>query len=727
MTTQTKSSVTQSANDQIDLGKLIGLLLDDKWRILIITMLFAAVGVAFALFSTPIYKSDALIQVEDKKGGMSQLLSEDMGDLFGGESSATTEIEIINSRMILGKTVESLNLTTSASPNYFPIIGKGWARRTGNQNSIEVSRFDVPEYLKPITSPLSYTLVITNAEAGEYQLVSNGEQKTLLNGKVGELAKGQGYKLFVQSLKGKAEDSFTIQKVNEIDAIGSLKQSLSVSEKGKQTGILQLSYTGEKPKMVEAILNSIAQNYFLQNVERQSAEAEKSLSFLKGHLPDVKKELDSAEGKLNNYRQSHDSIDLTLEAKATLQSMVQLESQLNDLKFKESELSQKFTKDHPAYKSLLQQKAVLLKQKHDLEVQVQNMPETQREILRMTRDVEVNQQIYVQLLNKVQELNILKAGTVGNVRILDNARTYTKPVKPKKPLIAVLATLLGGMFGVAITLIQAALHRGIENPDEIEELGLPVYASIPDSKEQKLLDVRYSKKKRNKHGLLAAENPADLAIEALRSLRTSLHFAMLESKNNIVAISGPAPSVGKSFITANFGTILAQAGQKVLVIDADLRKGHLIRYFKAKNDIGLSEVITNKGSLEQAIQQTSVEGLDVLVRGQVPPNPSELLMHSRFAETLELVSEQYDIVLIDTPPILAVTDPSIIAKHAGTTLMVGRFGQNTIKEIEVAQHRFNQAGTEVKGFILNAVEKKASNSYGYGYGYYNYAYESDKA
>ncbi len=304
----------------------------------------------------------------------------------------------------------------------------------------------------------------------------------------------------------------------------------------------------------------------------------------------------------------------------------------------------------------------------------------------------------------------------------------TEPIKPKKFLIVVVATLLGGFLAVAIVLIQKAMHRGIENPDEIEQLGMPVYASIPDSKGQHLLDVRDKLKKRksNKHPLLAVENPADLAIEALRSLRTSIHFAMMEAKNNIIVISGPAPSVGKSFITANFGAVLAQAGQKVLVIDGDMRKGHLIRYFQLKGLKGLSEVITNQMSFGDAIQTTKIDNLDVMVRGKIPPNPSELLMHPRFAEILQQASKTYEIVLIDTPPILAVTDPNIIAAHAGTTLMVGRFGQNSIKEIEVAQERFEKSGVDVKGFILNAVEKKASNAYGYGYGYYNYSYESDK-
>ena len=120
-----------------------------------------------------------------------------------------------------------------------------------------------------------------------------------------------------------------------------------------------------------------------------------------------------------------------------------------------------------------------------------------------------------------------------------------------------------------------------------------------------------------------------------------------------------------------------------------------------------------------------VENLDVVTRGQVPPNPSELLMHPRFVEFVEQVSKEYDLVIIDTPPVLAVTDPSIVGALAGTTLMVARFDQTTLKEIEVAQGRFEQSGVEVKGVILNAVEKKASNSYGYGYGYYNYAYKSE--
>ncbi|KQH89140.1 polysaccharide biosynthesis tyrosine autokinase [Vibrio fluvialis] len=719
MTIQHSKAATENQSDEIDIGKLFGILLDAKWLIIATTFIFAVVGVVFALLSTPIYKADALIQIEQKNsGGISSLVG-DMGELFASESSATTEIEIIKSRMILGDTVDKFNLTTVVEPQYFPVVGKGLARLRGERNLLSISRFTVPQLF--LEQP--YTIVVVNAEAKTYQLVS--DDRVILEGKAGELAEKNGYELFVTDVNSTDGFEFSIAKRSELDAIEWIKQNLSVSERGKQTGILELSFTGENREQISSLLNDISQNYFLQNVERNSAEAEKSLQFLKSHLPDVKTNLTASEDTLNRFRQQNDSIDLGLEAQSTLKVMVELEAQLNELTFKESEISQRFTKDHSAYIALLDKRATLLKEKERLNKQIQKMPKTQREVLRMTRDVEVNQQIYVQLLNKVQELSIVKAGTVGNVRILDHAQSYAKPVKPKKPLIVVLATLLGGMISVAFVLVKAAFHRGVENPDDIEQIGLSVYASVPKSTLQMELHSKLKHiRKQNKDMLLLAEsNPADLSVEALRGLRTSLHFAMMEAKNNVLMISSPAPGIGKSFISTNFAAVAAKTGQKVLLIDADMRKGYLQQPFGLNWEIGLSDVLSGKVTIEQSLKQTQVENLDIVTRGQVPPNPSELLMHPRFKTLVEWASEHYDLVIIDTPPVLAVTDPSIVGALAGTTLMVARFGMNTVKEIDVARNRFEQSGIEVKGVILNATEKKASSYYGYGY--YNYSYKSE--
>jgi len=722
MTTQPSQQSYTDNSDEIDLGKLLGILLDAKWLIMLTTFAFAVFGIAFALLSTPIYKADALIQIEEKSsGGISSMVG-DMGELFSQESSATTEVEIIKSRMILGETVDKFNLTTITSPNYALIVGKGVARLTGDINHIVVSRFTLPSY----ASGYAHTIQILDAEQGTYQLV-RGDERIILQGRVGELAAVDDYSVFVAGFESHNDFEFSIGQRSRLEAIEWLKSSLSLAEQGKQTGILKLSFEGENKQQISEILNHISQSYFLQNVKRNSAEAEKSLEFLESHLPGIKSELTGYEDVLNHYRQENESIDLGLEAQSTLKVMVGLEAQLNELTFKESEVSQKFTKDHPTYRALLDKRNVLLKEKDRLNKQVQKLPKTQREVLRMTRDVEVNQQIYIQLLNKVQELSIIKAGTVGNVRILDDAQAYARAVKPKKPLIVVLATLLGGMLSVAFVLVKAAFHRGVESPDQIEQIGLPVYAAVPKSDLQIELTNRFKSKKHKTNGiqaLLAESNPADLSVEALRGLRTSLHFAMLEAKNNVLMISGPAPGIGKSFISTNFAAVAAKTGQKVLLIDADMRKGYLQQSFGVNWDNGLSDVLSSKQEFTQSVKSTPVENLDIITRGQVPPNPSELLMHPRFAELMEWASKDYDLVIVDTPPVLAVTDPSIVGAFAGTTLMVARYGQNTIKEIDVARNRFEQSGIEVKGVIFNAIEKKSSSSYGYGY--YNYAYSSDK-
>ena len=723
MATTTPSPQQQNRNnaDVIDLGRLLGLMLDNKWLITGITGFFAIAGVIYALCATPVYQADALVQVEQKSGGIPGL--SDVTDMLGsgGDSEAATEIELIKSRMIIGQTVDELNLDVKLAPEYPYGANKGLAKRLGwTSGLLSVSRFHVPEaYLG-----LPFELELLTDDL--YQLSLDGT--VVLKGKVGESAENaEGISLQVSGFQGDIGQQFTLTKLPVLQVINELQQDLMVSEKGKKTGMLSLSLLGDDRETTRKTVENIARTYVMKNIERNAAEAEKSLQFLQSHLPDVRASLEDSEQKLNNYRQKNESVDLNLEAKAALDTMVALETQLNQLTFKESDISQQFTKSHPAYISLMEKRNTLLKQKEHINQQVQKLPKVQQEVLRLTRDVEVGQQIYLQLLNKVQELNILKAGTVGNVRIIDDAAVQIDPVKPKKALVAVIATLLGGMLSVSLVLVRAAFNRGIEGPDELEKLGMNVYASVPLSDWQ---DAQ-SKKKIGKHNiketLLAQHNPADLSIEALRSLRTSLHFAMMEARNNVLMLTGPGPSIGKSFITGNLASVIAHGEQKVLLIDADMRKGHLHDYFaQADKKHGLSDYLSGQRDLDSVIVHSEQTHLDFIARGQVPPNPSELLMHPRFASLLEWASQHYDLVLVDTPPLLAVTDAAIVGRLVGTTLLVARFAITAAKEAEITQHRLEQNGIEVKGVILNAIEKRAASYYGGNYGYYQYNYQSSK-
>ncbi|PSU57809.1 polysaccharide biosynthesis tyrosine autokinase [Photobacterium phosphoreum] len=717
--TPIQNTTLASANkvDDIDLGKILGIVIDSRWSIIIIIMIATIIGIGKALLSTPIYQAEALIQVEQKSNGLSGMLG--INDGLSAESSTSAEIELIKSRMILGETVDRLDLTTVVSPQYPAIIGSSLARLSGKEAQLTVQRFDS-------TSNTPLVLEIQNLQQQTFKIF-NGQEQQVAEGVVGELVKNSAFELMINKMHGEKNQRFTIVKQSRNVAINKLRNSLTIFEKGKSTGMLALTMTGVNPELIKTILNDISTNYVLKNIERKSEEAENGIKFASTQIIKIKNKLTQAEDKLNNYRLKHGSIDLNLEANAALTSLIAVEAQLGELKFKEAELAKRFTKDHPSYIGLLDKRNFVLNQKRHFEKQIKLLPQTQQDVLRLTRDVNVNQQIYMQLLNKAQELQLVKAGTVGNVRIVDDAYVNSTPIAPKKKLIVVLALFIGVIIGLAQAFIRAVFHQGIENPDQIEQIGLPVYASIPMSDWQLNLD----KKRKNqqsptvKQTLLAVSNPADLSIEALRSLRTSLHFAMMEAKNNVLMITGPSPEIGKSFVSANMAAVLAKTGQRVLVIDADMRKGRMERQFCVSSKDGLSDYLSGQKNITDIIKQSGIDNLDFISRGDTPPNPSELLMHPRFSELMAWVSANYDIVVIDTPPILAVTDAAVVGAHAGTTLMVGRFEKSVVKEVEISKQRFEQNGIEVKGFILNAVVRKASGYYG-NYGYYQYSYVSDK-
>ncbi|WP_415423479.1 tyrosine-protein kinase Wzc [Serratia marcescens] len=713
-------STASKENEDVDLGRLVGTLIDHRWLIIGITSLFAVIGIIYTLFATPIYQADATVQVEQNEGN--SLVNNISQMLPNSQPASSTEIELINSRMIVGKTVQDLNLDTIVTQKYFPIFGRGWARLMGEKpGRIAVSRVIVPD--SSADKPLELTVI----DKDNYSVEHDG--MVVLKGKVGSLASENGISLLVSDISAEPGTIFEINKLSQLAATLQLLDELSVQDKGKDTGVLSISLTGDDPIKIKKIIDSISSNYLMQNVERKSEEAAKSLAFLKEQLPSVRDSLNTAEDKLNSFRQANDSVDLSLEAKSVLDTIVDVEAKLNDLTFKEAEISKLYTKEHPAYRALLEKRTTLQKEKDKLDKRVSKMPQTQQEILRLTRDVDAGKEIYMQLLNKQQELSITKASTVGNVRIIDPAVTQPKPVAPKKTLIVIVITLLGGAIAVVTVLVKNMLHHGIESPDQLEEQGISVYASIPLSEWQQKKDIetilRNKKSNTRSKTLLAVGNPADLAIEAVRSLRTSLHFAMLESKNNVLMICGASPNIGKTFVSINLAAVIAQAGQRVLVIDADMRKGYSHSLLNTGWQNGLSDILSQQVSKESSVRKTEVENLDFIPRGTIPPNPSELLMGARFKDLIEWAEKNYDIVMIDTPPILAVTDAAIIGHNAGTSLMIARFGVNTVKEMEISIRRFNQNGIDIKGVILNAVEKRASSYYG-DYGYYQYEYRSNE-
>lgn len=701
------STKNKSNTDIIDPKEFLGVIIDNKWKILIITALFTLVSIAYAILATPIYSASALVQVEESTGtSVLSKLSDIMPD---SKPESQTEIGLLKSRMVLGQTVDDLALDTVVEEKHFPFIGKGLARLLGhNDGKIAISRLNVPDTLMDepfsltVISPLTYSIEIDGV---------------LLYGKTGELIDKDSISLLVSEIAAPVGTTFSVTKLEKLTAINKLLENFSVTDMSKDSGLLQLSFKGPSAMLATQILDNISHNYLSQNVSRKSEEAAKSLAFLKEQLPLVRAKLDDAESLLNQFRQKNESVDLSLEAKSVLDNTVALDTQINELTFREAEISKLYTRDHPAYRTLIEKKTLLLKERDRLNTRISNMPKTQQEILSLTRDVQSGQEVYMLLLNKQQELSINKASTVGNVRIIDNAVAEKKPIAPKKSLIVIISMVLGLFVSIAFCLIRKLLHNGIESSEQIESLGLNVYATVPVSGWLKEKNQKLAKSKRKtirSINLLAKDNPTDLSVESIRSLRTSLHFAMMQAENNILLISGATPEAGKTFVSCNLAAVIAQSDKKVLLIDADLRKGQVHHVIGCSEKDGLSDVLIGSKNPLGVVKKTEIENLDFISRGKIPPNPSELLMNANFKHLMVWAGSQYDIVIIDTPPVLAVSDACIAAKYAGTIMLVARFQKNTLKEMEVSAKRFAQNNLAINGVIFNGVEKRASNYYEYG-------------
>lgn len=742
----TREYMQEPAVDEIELKEIFALLYGHKWFIVIITGLFLVFAVVFALNVATKYKVTALVQVSNKVdgaglGGALQSLTDMSGLLSqGGAGAQTSDVEtaLLHSRFILQPTIDNNRLNIVVKPNYFPVFGFYLARHYQKSQlasplwgvssfawggeQVTVDRFVVPAAM------ISKKFHIVKTAVNQYNLyASKGE--LVLTGKVNKLAHvstGQfsGLEVLITKLQANIGTIFSVTRLPNEGILEQLSKKLLVTDLGSQgnTGVLSLSLQGKDKEKLPQVLNTIIDIEVQNNIQKKSKEAKNTLVFLNKQLPRVKKDLNQAEVALEQYLSKTGSLGLSEEGKILLSQVVTVEQEQEQLKLQKASLLQKFTAQHPYVIAVVNKQKSVQQELNNLATKLRQLPKVEQEAIGLEREVKVKNELYLSLLNKIQQLQVIKAGTVSDVEILDRS-TVPLPLPSYKLFILLGGVFFGFIFAAMIVFVRKMLDNSMRDPDYIEEkTGIPSYAIVPHSKRQEQI-IKAMKRGlawRNKSFILAEKYPKDAAIEGIRSLRTSMQFALMEAENNIVSIMGTSPNIGKSFVSLNLGYLLADSGKKVLLIDADLRKGKLHKYLSLLQAPGLAEILHEDLAFEKGKHVIRKDGFDFIACGNYPKNPSELLLSADFTKLLDKLSNQYDIVIIDTPPVLAVTDSVIIAKQTGVNLFIVGFGKESFTELNHAVKRVKKNSINIDGLVLNNISR-ASQSYGS----YNYYYQYD--
>jgi tyrosine-protein kinase Etk/Wzc len=743
---QPRSNLILPEQDGIAMTGYVDFLLRARWLILALAAAFTLIGAAYALLTKPVYQSDIMIQVEESPDPAKSTLS-DISSLFDIKTEAATEIEILRSRLVISRAVDALHLDIDAEPRYFPLIGRFIAERNnvlsepgingyggfawGNER-IRVKSFDVPDELYGKRFDLEFL------GHGAYRLLTpDGNHE--FEGSVGRLETFQtpegAITLEASSIDAKPGIRFTLTRESRLKTVEDLQDRINIFEKTKQSGVIEATLECTNRALCGDVMHEIGKEYVSQNVERKAADAQQSLTFLDSQLPKLKQQLEESEARYAQFRDANHTFDLSSEGRQMLQDASSNREKLLGMQMQKADLLTRFSPTHPLVVSLDRQIGELEAAATGSDEAIRQLPDLERQTIGLLRDVQVNTELYTSLLNNAQQLRLMKAGKVGTVRLVDDAATSEQPVKPKKPLIVCLSLIVGIVFGMVVAFARKTFFGGISDPHEIEQLaGLDVVVAVPHSSEQQLM-ARQAKRAGTPMKLLAHRNPHDPTIESLRSLRIAAQFAVLSAKNNIVMLAGPTTGVGKSFISANFAEVLAVGGKRILLIDGDLHKGGLNEYFQVPRENGLSELLSGTKTIEEVTRRHIGSGIDFISTGTLPRDASELLMSATLRTNLEALSEAYDVVIVDSPPVLPISDAQVLGSIAGTVFLVARCGTNKLGEINESVKRLGLAGIVIKGVIFNGV-KLSTRGYSYGsrYGrfrheqhtYYAYGAESRK-
>ncbi len=745
----------------------------NKLLTFLITSLFVLGGIAYAYMAQPKYETYSTIEVSGDKLDMNMM---NQREYDKDSTLIDTEVEVIKSRKLIYEAISKIGYQV----RYF-LKGSYKTTELYDNIPVKITNLKVKNselygtrlYLEPLDDE-HFKLYTSNGG------ILNVIKESIL-GKPKNMVEISGEYKFAETIdtpyfsaiiekNGQLQGKKLIIEIQDKDgAINSVSRNLSVFPVSKNGSVIKMIYQDNIAKRAKDFLDALVNAYMSKSVNKTSKEASQALVFVDAQLKKVKEKLKKSAIKLENYKEENNLMNIDSESDVTIKQLSRYKAELADIKIKENafqSLYEEFRKgnygavsslarDYPVLETLLsdlqkaksdkitllssfteahpdvqksnekiddikmalesaiesindsirEKKRALEDTLYSKETTLLKLPEKERELADLKRTYEVNQKTYQFLLEKQSEMSINKAAKVSGSRVLDRAIVAKKPIKPNKPMIVGISAILGLLTSLLIMLLRDFMDNKIKSRDDLASMtNIPFYGLVPH--------VKSSQK------IFILEDQQSVASEAMRLIRTNLEFITTASKSKVIVVTSTVPGEGKTTTATNLASVFGMSDKKTIVISLDMRRPMLHRVFALTNKVGMSTVLSNNSELKEVIwEHKKIKNLDIITSGPIPPNPSELMQSGKLDNLLDELRESYDYIIIDAPPMGALTDAILLMKLADISLVVFRSEFSEKEYVKSLEDMIDSYELDHVGIVLNDVKAKNLSQSFFKYSY----------
>jgi capsular exopolysaccharide synthesis family protein len=522
----------------------------------------------------------------------------------------------------------------------------------------------------------------------------------------------------VKYLISKGDDTFLYSKDPVSDFMGGVMVS---SIEGTQ--IIKIGYRSTDPLKAAKFANALAENFIQQDLEVKLAGVVSGEEWLKNSLKEMEEKLTKSENDLVNYIKENQILSIQEIERRSQRVLEGLREDKVRTENEIRELSTRYKEKHPKMIALITRLNAI---NEEIEKETKNLMDLNEKMVQynnLKREVETNRTLYETLLKKIKETQVSKESITTDFRILDLADVPGAPVSPNRKRDITTACMWGLFLGVGLALFIEYIDATFKNADDVESyLRLPFLGYVASLSSEKD-EIRRLKN----IDLISQEFPHARIAESYRSIRTSIIFSSPEDRPlRTILVTSTLPREGKTFISVNLGIVFAHTDERVVILEADMRKPRISKAFNMKNDVGLSSFLTGEAKLEEVIRPTHIKNLSLISAGPLPPNPTELLTSNKTLILLDELKKRFSRIIVDSPPVLYVADTLILSNIVDGVVLVIYAGKTLLNSILRARQKLQEAKARIIGVILNNVNVRTEDSY-YYYHYYYYSKEKSSS